>query len=255
MTVRQTAYTEQFYADRADESLRSAREIVPLVMDWIRPQSVLDVGCGTGGWLRAFSEAGVSEVQGVDGDYVQRSALQIPPECFMPHDLRRPLALDRRFDLVMSVEVAEHLEAGYADQFVASLVAHGAVVLFSAAIPFQGGTGHVNEQWPDYWAERFGRHGYVPVDAVRPRVWRNERVTYWYRQNVLLFAHAEALERFDSLRAERAATRDAQLSLVHPEAYRQGVDYAVWPFAKIRSALPELARQGARRVLGKLGRR
>src|SRR4029077_20979056 len=91
---------------------------------------------------------------------------------------------------VVSLEVAEHLDEAVASEFVASLVTHGAAVLFSAAVPRQGGSGHVNEQWPSYWAARFAHHGYVPIDAVRPAVWTDDRVAYWYAQNMLLYVDA-----------------------------------------------------------------
>jgi 2-polyprenyl-3-methyl-5-hydroxy-6-metoxy-1,4-benzoquinol methylase len=65
--------------------------------------------------------------------------------------LIQPLDLEKEFDLVVSLEVAEHLPASAADQFVNTLVKHGKKILFSAAIPGQGGQDHLNEQWPDYW--------------------------------------------------------------------------------------------------------
>ncbi|MBM3573091.1 MAG: hypothetical protein FJX52_12175 [Alphaproteobacteria bacterium] len=115
--------------------------------------------------------------------------------------------------------MAEHLPASRAAGFVADLVALAPIILFSAAIPGQTGTGHINEQWPDYWAELFGRHGYVAIDAIRPRVWRNEAVRWWYAQNLLLFASPAALAASPALAAARAQTRPDQLSLVHPRRF------------------------------------
>lgn len=248
-------YSETFYKDQADASLRSARRIVPLLMEMVGPHSVLDLGCGVATWLQAFGEAGVETLQGVDGDYVERSRLRIPTDRFFAHDLTQPLSLDRQFDLVMSVEVAEHLPPEKADTFVASLVAHGSVIMFSAAAPYQGGAHHVNEQWPDYWAERFKRHGYVPVDAVRRRVWSDPDIMYWYRQNILLFVREADIERYPALLAERATTFEAQLNLVHPEAYLAEADLERWPLAKVRAVLPVLMQKAgsgiARKLLGR----
>lgn len=98
------------------------------------------------------------------------------------HDLTTSLKSDRLFDLVMSLEVAEHLDAKYAETFVDSLTNFGPVILFSAAVPFQGGEHHVNEQWPSYWEELFAKKGYVAVDAIRKHIWQNPEVEWWYAQ-------------------------------------------------------------------------
>ena len=138
---------------------------------------------------------------------------------FFRHDLSTPLRLDRRFDLVLSLEVAEHLPEDAAATFVESLTRLGPAVLFSAAVPDQSGERHLNEQWPDYWVERFAAHGLVAVDAVRPRIWHDASVAWWYRQNALLFCDQELLARVEPLRTAHEATRAGQLSVVHPVLY------------------------------------
>src|SRR6266511_1612991 len=158
-----TLYTDEFYRDHLEVSRRSARAMVALV----RPRSVVDVGCGLGPWLAVFREHGVSDVQGIDGAWVDRSKLIIPEDRFLAVDVRRPIQLERRFDLAVSMEVAEHLPGECAPVFVDSLARLAPVVLFSAAIPFQGGVGPINEQWPEYWAEHFARNGYAVIDCIR----------------------------------------------------------------------------------------
>ena len=122
------SYTEQFYQTHQDGARRSAREIVPLVLELIRPKSAIDVGCGVGTWLSVFRENGVEDICGVDGDYVNPQMLAIPAERFFPFDLTKPLSLGRQFDLVVSLEVAEHLPAEYATTFVRSLTRLGPVL-------------------------------------------------------------------------------------------------------------------------------
>src|SRR5688572_1327578 len=114
----------------------SAKEIVPTVMDLVKPRSVVDLGCGVGGWLAAFMKAGVEDVAGYDGEWVHLEDLLIPQNCFHRHDLSKPLPVERVFDLAVSVEVAEHLQAECALPFVQTLTKFSNVVLFSAAIPF-----------------------------------------------------------------------------------------------------------------------
>ena len=150
--ARARLYTPQFYDLHQDGARRSARQIIPLVLNWVRANSVVDVGCGTGSWLATVRECGNDDIIGVDGDYVYQSQLEIPRATFVARDLTRPVDLGRSFDLAISLEVAEHLPAPCASTFVASLVKLAPIVLFSAAIPGQGGTDHVNEQWQDYGA-------------------------------------------------------------------------------------------------------
>ena len=247
-------YDETFYLAQRDGALRSAREIVSVVLEFVRPRRVVDVGCGVGQWLSVFAESGVTDVLGVDGDYVSREMLRIPRERFVARDLAKPLDIEGKFDLAVSLEVAEHLHEEHAGNFVASLVALAPVVLFSAAVPLQGGTHHVNEQWPDYWAGLFARHGYLPVDCVRPRVWDSEQVETWYAQNTLMYASEESLNSNPALMAEREKTVGRPLNVVHPKNYLYRtlyLDKQDLSFMQVAGMLPGLARKAfARRLKG-----
>jgi SAM-dependent methyltransferase len=213
------SYTKDFFTEIRAGSMRSAEEIVPLILELVPTCSVVDVGCGEGAWLAVFTKNGVLDVLGVDGDYVDRDTLQIPRERFQTADLSKPLEIGRTFDLAVSLEVAEHLPPECAASFIESLTRLAPVVLFSAAIPFQGGNHHVNEQWPDKWAGLFQEHGYRVVDCIRKRVWQNDAVEYWYAQNALLFVRSDVLEGNKSLAFEFERTNPDQLCLVHPRKY------------------------------------
>jgi SAM-dependent methyltransferase len=236
-------YGRAFYDELAGDVRRSAEVIVPLVVAAQHPRSVLDVGCGVGTWLDVFRTHGVDDVVGVDGPHVVLDQLEIPRDAFVAHDLREPLDLGRRFDLVVSLEVAEHLAPDRADAFVASLVAHAPAVLFSAAIPFQGGTGHVNERWPSYWADRFAGAGFAPLDIVRPAVWRDDRVAFWYAQNTLLYV-------------EDANVGAAPLDLVHPALHVRDHTVVRNPAPpSLRRALRDVPRAAWHATRHRLGRR
>jgi len=202
------AYDRAFYLDQAAGSARSASVVVPLLRELLPIRSVCDVGCGVGTWLRCWLELGVTDVLGIDGDHVAKDQLLIPAGNFLPADLRQPLPSVRRFDLAMSLEVAEHLPPARAESFIADLASLAPIVLFSAAIPGQGGTEHVNERWQSYWASLFERNGFVTADVLRPRIWHDARIEYWYRQNILLFCQPDAVG---------TAPSAMPLEVVHPE--------------------------------------
>lgn len=234
-------YRGQFYEDIREGSRRSAREIVPLVVDLIGPQNVIDVGCGLGTWLSVFKECGIDDIWGVDGSWVDKAVLEIPKERFIQADLTKPLRLEREFDLVVSLEVAEHLSPEFANIFLESLVSLGPVLLFSAAIPFQGGKNHVNEQWQDYWAEQFQKKGYQVIDCIRRRIWQNANVEFYYAQNMLMFARLDYLERHPVLQREYENTHASQLSLVHPRRYLEAIEWMRRWVEDAQSTAQELA--------------
>ena len=134
---------------------------------------------------------GVEEILGVDGGHLQREQLLIPEECALSADLSKPLHLEKTYDLVISLEVGEHLPAESSQTLVGTVTRLGPVVMFSAAIPFQGGTSHVNEQWPKYWARMFEDRGYLVIDCLRPKVWEDPAVLPCYAQNTLLGTRAK----------------------------------------------------------------
>lgn len=182
-------YSTGFYDYIDAGSTASAQVVTRLMLGEMRIGSLLDVGAGHGAWAAAWLAAGVADVVAIDGDYVDRNRLAIPAGNFIPHDLTTSFSLGRTFDLVQSLEVAEHLSEALAGRFVADLVAHGDVVLFSAAVPHQGGEHHVNEQPLSYWRDHFTRHGYDAYDWLRPKLRDEQQVKPWYRFNSIVYAN------------------------------------------------------------------
>jgi len=222
-------YSRKFFAHLREGSLGSARALVPIVLGIHPARTMIDVGCGIGGWVKAFAESGVSGV-GVDGEYVDRSQLLIPNDRFVAHDLNRELDVadlgtrfgdkeTARFDLAISLEVAEHLAPERSESLVRDLCALADVVLFAAAVPFQGGAGHVNERWQSWWAQKFSENGYEPFDVLRRDIWGRRDIAWWYKQNTIFYvkrnsaAHARFAARF-------GAPAGMMFDLVHPELFR-----------------------------------
>jgi SAM-dependent methyltransferase len=213
-------YTRRYYGQILHSQRRSAKEIIPLVLELVHPKSVVDVGCGPGAWLSVFKEYGIQEALGIDRA-IDKQLLQIPESQYLRWDLEKPLRIDRKFDLVISLEVAEHLPIECAETFVDSLVKLGPVILFSAAVPFQGGHNHINEQWLEHWANLFQRRNYQAIDSIRKKIWHNTNVDFWYAQNIIIYASGAYLENHRLLKEEFEKTNASALSIIHPKLIEQ----------------------------------
>lgn len=214
------AYDEKFYRAQKDGSFESAKTIIPIVREFIKPKVVMDIGCGLGTWLAVWKSFG-AEVIGIDGDYVNRDMLYIDKENFIAANLaENHVDVGGKVDLVESLEVAEHLPESRAEGFVQNLTEISDVVLFSAAIPFQGGTNHINEQWQSYWAEIFEKFGYVPVDCIRHQVDKLAGVILCYVQNSLIYVKESSLHQYPLLYDYYVKHHGQQiLDYVHPMWY------------------------------------
>lgn len=209
--------------DQEEANRISAHRILSGLFKLYRPKSILDVGCGIGTWLACARDLGVEDVFGIDGDWLDVKLAKVPAQMLETRDLEQSFNLGRRFELVICLEVAEHLSQDAAARFVESLTSHADVILFSAAIPFQGGHHHVNEQFPDYWRKIFGARGFSPIDCIRHSIWDDTEVMWWLRQNIMIFAKPE----FAAGNGPFAGcTNFGPLSVVHPDVYMARVGHA-----------------------------
>lgn len=184
-------YSENFYKF-IEETKNDEQIIMPLILQWVSPVSIVDFGCAEGAWLgEALRQNNDIEILGMDGDYINKERLKIPKECFRAVDLRQNILMEKRYDLAISTEVAEHLEEEFADIFIDNITKASDQVLFSAAIPGQGGTHHVNEQWQSYWVEKFRKRGYFCDYSVRNYFWNELKISSWRKQNLLFFSKKE----------------------------------------------------------------
>jgi len=229
-------YSHDFYDDLAPGSARSAGVVLPLVFELLQPASLVDVGCGVGTWARAATDLGVPRVVGVDGGYALEAGLRIPPDSFVAADLAAAVPdLGGRFDIAISLEVAEHLPAGRSEGFVADLCALADVVVFSAAIPGQLGTDHINLQLQSAWANRFRTHGYLAFDLVRPRIWHDDQVEAFYRQNTFVYVNESRPELVERAR-ELATVLPLVFDAVHPDLLAYWVRRATRPLSTMQAA-------------------
>ena len=206
---------------------RSEEVILSLVMEKFNVMSMVDFGCATGRWCKEAKSLGVTDVLGIDGEYVDQSALVIDKTEFMSADLGTCIELPQKYDLAVSLEVAEHLPEEQSDIFVENIVQAADIILFSAAIPGQGGDFHVNEQPLSYWQKKFEKHGYYLYDCLRPIIWNNDNVMPMYKQNCVVF-----LKDFENNNVNQY---ERIVDMVHPEMFsafsQRGI--MMFPFHKV----------------------
>ena len=220
-------YDADFFRAMGDGPDENSKQVLCTAFTFLKPNSVIDIGCGTGKWVATAVMLGAREGFGVDGAYVPCERRLIAPDRFIERDLENtPLALGRKFDMAICLEVVEHLSRRRSESFVAELCNLSDLILFSAAVPFQGGTNHVNEQWLEYWAILFRREQFVPVDVIRDQIWLNAEIEWYYRQNVIFFCRETAAA---SLFPRSGIVRDGLLTRLHPEMFLGSVA-KFWPF-------------------------
>jgi hypothetical protein len=209
-------YEKSFYDNQSEGSYKSALEIVTILLNYISPKSVIDVGAGVGTWLKVLEDKGVKKIQAVEGEWVKDNALYIPQEKYVFQDLVHKINIKDKFDLAICMEVLEHIPDDAGRKIVSFLTKTAPLVLFSAAVPGQTGAIHINERWQSYWAKIFKDKGFVALDAIRPFTWNNPKVDFWYKQNTILFVKENLYKKDKKL---KLLPRPLILNLVHPISY------------------------------------
>lgn len=211
-------YKDNFHNIHLQNSINSAKEILPLFFEYFKPNTLLDVGCGLGSWLSVAKENNC-EVFGIDGAYVKEEDLLVEKSLFKAIDLNEQYNLEKKFDLAISLEVAEHIFQENAKTFIESLCSHSDIVLFSAAVPHQEGTLHYNEQNNDYWVQKFDESGYQCYDFLRHIIWNNTKISWWYRQNLLIFVKKTEINnpKYQSITSHKIVNEVN--TYIHPELF------------------------------------
>lgn len=213
------SYDNNYYIERYERTKIAAEIIVPIIIDLFNPSSVIDYGCANGIWLSEFIASGISEIIGIDGHMVNRELLKIPEDSFLLHDLEKPFQPQHKYDVAISLEVAEHLDISKSDIYINSLTNSSDIIIFSAAIPYQGGTNHKNEQWPEYWIRKFSEHGFFVLDLIRNIIWTNRLIPVWYRQNIFCFIKESLQEVYKKENLRSEYLHNEKISVVHPDLY------------------------------------
>lgn len=204
---------QNYIHDKAIHNTKAPRQIVPIILSLYNPKSVIDIGCGIGTWLTVFKDKGIFDYKGVDSDFVNRDLLMIEDEKFIAVDLTKGFSAPRKYDIALSLEVAEHLPESSADIFVKTLVSLSDTIIFSAAIKGQEGQNHLNEQSPFYWQNKFKVHNYILVYDFSPDIWNNCEIEWWYKQNIFVYQR------------KNSSNKEIELNFyIHPELYSKKLE-------------------------------
>ena len=253
-----TNYNQSFYSDQMYRSKEGADLILDYLFGIIGvPASMIDFGCGAGGWLKAAQELGVMNIHGVEGEWISEVVTLVPQENIAKIDLAKELVQSNlqfgRYDLAISLEVAEHLPSAAAEPLVQAMVDSSTIILFGAAIPSQGGVNHINEQYQSYWSELFIERGFECFDIVRPHFWSCEQVSEDKRQNPILFVQKNhelctVLTAFNS--------KNTMIDVVHPVVFnrvrQEFHDFKRSPYKLLRELIKTLLGKNILSVIRKI---
>ena len=224
--TEKTPYNSKFYSTHKKGMATSAEVILGYLNQFYQPKKVVDIGCGQGNWLAVAKKVWNCDVTGYDGNWVNQETLADDSIEFNSVDLSDvTYNIENRFDLCISLEVAEHLPKERAVSFINMLTKTSSVILFSAAIPGQGGAGHINERWQSYWIKLFEQNGYIGFDAIRPKVWTHKDVEWWYKQNIFLFIKSDCSILNEDIFQTPKLDSSSTVDLIHPDHYVEKMRY------------------------------
>lgn len=185
-------YSADFYSNMRSVSASSYAFLANWIFNYCSPKSAIDWGAGSGELLMDLHTNHQVQVKALEGDWVREIPTNLPKLHYEFRDLRFPLKLEEKFDIAICLEVAEHLEDEFAQTLIDGICSSSDLVFFSAAVPYQGGTNHVNEKWPIYWAKRFHKAGFVLSYDPREELWDNPEIADYYKQNLLIFERSKS---------------------------------------------------------------
>lgn len=217
-------YGNSFYEMHKAGMKKSAEIVLDVFYKYFKPQTVIDIGCGQGAWLAAAEKLGAQLTKGIDGPWVNTRNLASKNIDFEACDFSSNLPkIDKKFELCISLEVAEHIPKEKESEFINLLCQSSDTILFSAAIKNQGGQNHINEQWQSHWINEFDSRGYICIDFLRKRLWKNQNVEWWYRQNIFIFVKKSNIDLLNIFPKQELMISD----IVHPELFETKTEHYI----------------------------
>jgi len=176
-----------FYEIEREEGPFATR-LAKWIDDTYEPLEVLDIGCGPGIYVRALIDQGINAI-GIDIDPRIKNKEYIYQESVFE--------TKRKSELVICLEVAEHIAAIDSDALISSVVnclKPGARLIWSAAKPGQGGVGHINCRPKEFWENKFLKAGLIRNETVETLMIDHIKNGYhmgWFIQNAMIFERSK----------------------------------------------------------------
>lgn len=186
-------YSKDYYSIHDENSYKSATVILNQLSNYISPSSIIDWGCGSGTWCKAAIEIWNVSIIGIDQHDFDGYQMYISQSNYRKEDIRKEIWVNK-VELAICVEVIEHIDEYYEDAVIDNICSCSDTILFSGALPFQGGTGHINEKPYSYWVKKFRERGYNLDDRIRRDIWDNSDVEIWYRNNIMLLKKVKTIK-------------------------------------------------------------
>ncbi len=186
-------YDDRYFKWHKDHTRTYAIKNMDWYIDKYKPTSVIDYGCGIGVYLESALSKGITKLKGFDigGEYVKKYT----ENCVQPFieylDCTKPI-LTEKYDCVISLETGEHIETQFSEAFIQNIINSTdtfGTILYSAAQPGQGGTGHINCQTKDFWISIFNKHGFVydeNLTRVITEAWSNLKAPVYIINNLIV---------------------------------------------------------------------
>lgn len=195
----ETKYLSEYYSRHRSLTLSSAKKIVKLFPKFFDPRLILDIGCGTGEWIKAFQYQYPScNFTGIDGNWIKSNNLICNFNEFIVADLNFGLPkniINKNYDLITCLETITDLPEKEGGKLISQICKITNLCLFSSGAPNQTHGPHKNRQWQSYWHSLFKKNGFIALDFIRPAIWNDNDVGPWYRQNCFLFIEESWLQR------------------------------------------------------------
>ena len=239
-------YSPKFYASVDKRASESADLVLVEMLKFLNVESIVDVGCGSGAWLKSSMKLGIKNAIGIDlasslnliqtnpdfEGYLKNKSLTLV-ERDLVKDCTTKLPLS---DVAFCLEVAEHLPSNVANSLVKLLTDSSNFVVFSAAQPGQGGTFHINERPLDYWINEFAKCGFDAFDPFRESLGNNRNVPRFYALNTLFFArkNRSLQERFSGSLIDLNRMKIIENDEIDKRTVSEKIRYKVLSFLPVR---------------------
>jgi glycosyltransferase involved in cell wall biosynthesis len=160
-----------------------ANNLARWIKEELNPDSVLDIGCGPGTYVESLLDTGINAT-GLDIDD------RVHGKSYLKHQSLFDIK-DERADVVICLEVAEHIEQEREDEVVEKVVSTvGKSLIWTAAAVGQGGIGHINCKNKEEWSEKITKAGLtrnLKREEELKKYIQQDKHMGWFTRNLLYF--------------------------------------------------------------------